>query len=317
MSASALRPTWAQRKFAFVHPPWMLADFVERLRGVVPRLRPLLEGLPESDAHREIEGKWSVAQNIGHLADVEELWQERLEDLRQGKEAYTAAVGARFQELAKRHQERPVETILAELEDRRSQLVDALARAPAELQEAAAFHERLQVPMRLVDCAQFYAEHDDHHLLRIRTIRSILGGDAAAATRLPGLLTVAPQFTVPDVVAAATYYREVLGFENRGFFGTPPVFAMLGRGGVEIFFNQSADVTGRVRPRAAVGYDAYIHITGVDLLFGELRGRSAKIIEGPIDRVYGMRELIVEDCHGLRLAFGEDPGPQSSGQREG
>jgi hypothetical protein len=24
--------------------------------------------------------------------------------------------------------------------------------------------------------------------------------------------------------------------------------------------------------------------------------------------VYGMRELVVEDCHGLRLAFGEDPG---------
>jgi hypothetical protein len=34
---------------------------------------------------------------------------------------------------------------------------------------------------------------------------------------------VAPQFTVPDVVAAARYYGDVLGFENRGFFGDPPV----------------------------------------------------------------------------------------------
>ena len=178
MSASVLRPTWAQRKFAFVHPPWMLADFVERLRGTVPRLRPLLEGLGEDAAHYQVEGKWSIAQNVGHLSDVEELWQERLEDLRQGRSTYTAAVGARFQELAKRHQERPVAVILAELESRRSRLVDALTRAPAELQEATAFHERLQVPMRLVDCAQFYAEHDDHHLLRIRTIRSLLGAGA-------------------------------------------------------------------------------------------------------------------------------------------
>lgn len=133
------------------------------------------------------------------------------------------------------------------------------------------------------------------------------------AAASPGFLTVAPQFTVPDVVAAARYYCDVLGFENRGFFGDPPVFAMVGRGGVEIFFNQSADAGGHVRPRAAVGYDAYIHTTGLNLLFDELRGRSARVIEGPVDRVYGMRELIVEDCHGLRLAFGEDPGLSSTG----
>lgn len=172
------RPTWAQRKFAFVHPSWMLADFVERLRGVVPRLGPLLAGMGEDAAHDQVGGKWSVAQNIGHLSDVEELWQERLEDLRQGKKVYTAAVGSRFQELAERHQGRSVEVIVGELEERRSRLVDAMTHAPARLQEATAFHERLQVRMRLVDCAQFYAEHDDHHLLRIRTIRSLLGEGA-------------------------------------------------------------------------------------------------------------------------------------------
>ena len=43
---------------------------------------------------------------------------------------------------------------------------------------------------------------------------------------------------------------------------------------------------------------------------------GAKIVEGPVKRIYGMLELIVEDCHGLRLAFGEDPGraaPQGDG----
>jgi hypothetical protein len=123
-----------------------------------------------------------------------------------------------------------------------------------------------------------------------------------------GFLTVAPQFTVPDVVAAASYYCDVLGFENRGFFGDPPVFVMLGRGGVEIFFNQSPGAVGQVRARAAVGYDAYIHVSGLDELFTEFTSRGANIFEGPVDRVYGMRELVVEDCHGLRLAFGEDPG---------
>ena len=172
------RPPWAERKFSFVHPPWMLADFIERLRGTVPRLEALVLGVNDADAHREVEEKWSIAQNIGHLSDVEELWQERLDDLKKGKSTYSPAVGARFQELAKRHQASPIKEIIRELRDRRSLLVDALAQASPELQQASAFHERLQVPMRLVDCAQFYAEHDDHHLLRIRRLRSMLAGGA-------------------------------------------------------------------------------------------------------------------------------------------
>ncbi len=124
----------------------------------------------------------------------------------------------------------------------------------------------------------------------------------------PVFLGVAPQFSVPDVVAAASYYCDVLGFENRGFFGEPPVFAMLGRGKVEVFFNQNPSMTSPVRQRATVGYDAYIHVTELTRLTDELTRRGAKIVEGPVERVYGMRELIIEDCHGLRLAFGEDPG---------
>jgi hypothetical protein len=172
------RPPWAQRKFSFGHPPWMLADFIERLRGTLPRLDALLVGLDDERAHHQLDGKWSIAQNIGHLSDVEELWQERLEDLRSRNKTYAPAVGARFQELAKRHQDRSVAETLKELESRRMRLIDALAHASPELQRAAAFHERLQVSMRLVDCAQFYAEHDDHHLIRIRRMRIMLGLDA-------------------------------------------------------------------------------------------------------------------------------------------
>jgi uncharacterized damage-inducible protein DinB len=175
------RPPWALRKFAFVHPPWMLADFVERLRGVLPRLDALLVGVDDARARLQHEGKWSIAQNVGHLSDVEELWQERLEDLRNGRKTYTPAVATRFQEFARRHHDRPVAETVRELDARRSRLVEALAQASTELQASSAFHERLQVPMRLVDCAQFYAEHDDHHLIRIRRLRILVGVDAGSS----------------------------------------------------------------------------------------------------------------------------------------
>jgi uncharacterized damage-inducible protein DinB len=164
------RPPWAQRRFSFGQPEWMLADFVERLRGLVPGLRALLEGLDEEAARRRPGGTWSIAQNAGHLADVEDLWQERLDE--GGRATYTPADPARFRSAAERHVGRPLAAIVAELEQRRRRLVVDLATASRELQAASAFHERLGTPLRLVDCAQFYAEHDDHHLLRIRALRT-------------------------------------------------------------------------------------------------------------------------------------------------
>ena len=123
--------------------------------------------------------------------------------------------------------------------------------------------------------------------------------------------TITPHFTVPDVVAAAKYYADVLGFEIRGFFGTPPVFGVVGRGPVEIFFSEDRSVAGGTRLRAAIAYDAYIQVEGVDAFAAQLQARGAKIVEGPRDRVYGMREVVVDDCHGLRLAFGENRGAQT------
>jgi len=120
------------------------------------------------------------------------------------------------------------------------------------------------------------------------------------------LATITPHFTVPDVIAASEYYRNVLGFEVDGFFGDPPVFTMVSRGPIQIYFNQDPSVAGKPRLRAPVAYDAYIHLTGLDELVDELHTRGATVVEGPVTRVYGMRELVVEDCHGLRIAFGEE-----------
>jgi len=119
------------------------------------------------------------------------------------------------------------------------------------------------------------------------------------------LEAVAPQFTVADVVRTAEYYRDVLGFQIAGYWGDPPVFAIVGRDAVELFFNlaDGSEVrTGRRRE----GYDAYVRVAGVDALATDLRARGADIIEGPVQRVYEQRELIVRDCNGLVIAFGED-----------
>lgn len=47
----------------------------------------------------------------------------------------------------------------------------------ALLLPGAGFRKRLALD-DFIDCAQFYAEHDDHHLLRIRGLRSMLAEGA-------------------------------------------------------------------------------------------------------------------------------------------
>ena len=132
---------------------------------------------------------------------------------------------------------------------------------------------------------------------------------------MPIRLTAAvPQFTVLDVVRTAEYYRDFLGFEVLGYWDgkgasavgtTRSVFAIVTRDEVQVFFNLAdrPDVrTGRARNT----YDAYFHMVGIDALAGELSARGADIIDGPEDRVYKKRELVIRDCNGLILAFGED-----------
>lgn len=54
------------------------------------------------------------------------------------------------------------------------------------------------------------------------------------------------------------------------------------------------------------GYHAYFHIDGVNAFAKELQARGAAILDGPEDRIYHQRELVVLDCNGFVLAFGED-----------
>jgi len=123
-----------------------------------------------------------------------------------------------------------------------------------------------------------------------------------------------PQFTVPDLVRTAEYYRDVLGFQIAGYWDgervslvpdTPPVFAIVWRDQVQVFFNRADQNDGRIRP-AKGAPDAYLRVIGIDALAEELRTRGADILDGPEDRVYGQRELVVTDCNGLILCFGED-----------
>lgn len=123
-----------------------------------------------------------------------------------------------------------------------------------------------------------------------------------------------PQFAVADVVRTAEYYRDVLGFQILGYWdgervsletSPSPVFGIVKRDQIEVFFNRAEGVPIRTGQAAGV-QAAYFRVTRVDLLAAELRVRGAEILDGPEDRSYGQRELVVRDCNGSILTFGEE-----------
>lgn len=122
--------------------------------------------------------------------------------------------------------------------------------------------------------------------------------------------TVAPYLLVDDVVASANFYRDKLGFHYDRFWGEPPCFCMVGRGGITIMLSQFARA-GAMRPNRMVdphgeAWDAYVWVDGVDALYREFKSKGVKIARQVCDQPYGCRDFEVEDCNGYRLCFGQD-----------
>ncbi len=120
-----------------------------------------------------------------------------------------------------------------------------------------------------------------------------------------------PVLGVRNVRQAAEYYRDVLGFslDVDGVFQPTEdesggVYAIVKRGGVWIHFQiRRGELPGR--ERQPLERDAYVYVDDLDALYADLQRRGAVIAQPPRVAPYGLRELVVEDLNGYRIAFGE------------
>jgi len=119
-------------------------------------------------------------------------------------------------------------------------------------------------------------------------------------------LEAAPFLMVDDVVKAAEYYRDKLGFELGPYFGSPPGFVIVRRNAARIMLRQ-ANVHPALNSNVAKHADAldlYVWVSDVSALAGELRNRGAKIVSEP-ELEDGRREMFVKDLDGYLICFGE------------
>lgn len=160
---------WFERKFDFTLPLELMPQLSSRLRGTPDRLEEVVRrASSEQLTKRTAEGGWSPQEHAGHLADLEVLWIERVQDFVESRERLTPADLTNRKTNEANHNEMPVDALLKEFRALRNQLLDQVSNLDRAVLARTLEHPRLKTPMRLIDHLYFVAEHDDHHLAEIR-----------------------------------------------------------------------------------------------------------------------------------------------------
>jgi uncharacterized damage-inducible protein DinB len=164
------RTKWFEREFDFSMPVGVFPCVLERLRGTPARLEELVRGLPAELLAERHDGKWSVQEHVGHLYDLDELHEGRLEDYARGLEVLRAADLLNRKTEEANYNSARAQDLLARFRSARASLVRRLESLTEEEVAASAIHPRLGKQMRVIDMALFVAEHDDHHLASINEL---------------------------------------------------------------------------------------------------------------------------------------------------
>lgn len=165
-----LKQKWFDRKFTFDIDKNSFPLIVERLRGTPARIDDRLRRINPEHLTKRISDEWSIQENIGHLFDLEQVWNTRLEDILNNNEYLTEVDLTNKITNDAEHNEKDLSEILIPFQIRRSRLVEKLERIPEDSIEKYALHPRLKTPVRIIDLAYFIAEHDDHHLALVTTL---------------------------------------------------------------------------------------------------------------------------------------------------
>lgn len=169
------RIKWTDRRFNFYFPAEIYPEIIERVRGTPARLEDLLAGLTPETLTAQVDGRWSMQENAGHLLDLESLVAQRIDEYLAGAEALHAADMSNRKTYEASHNELPVDSILKAFRSARHEIVQRLENLDADVFARSALHPRLNVQMRLVDMLFFQAEHDDYHLARISELKRLSG----------------------------------------------------------------------------------------------------------------------------------------------
>ena len=158
---------WFDRKFEVGLSAPSFPPILARLRRTPDRLESAVAKLAPQALIRRRGEAWSIQENVGHLLDLESLWEQRLEDYAAGATTLHPADLENRKTHDANHNARDIQDLLREFRASRARIVRRLEAMTETDLSRVALHPRLKQPMSVVDLAFFVAEHDDHHMATI------------------------------------------------------------------------------------------------------------------------------------------------------
>ena len=161
---------WFERKFDFDFGPEHYAAIYLQLKQAPERLRQAIDGLEAAVLTHQPNGAWSIKEHIGHISIMEPIWRVRFHDIDEGAPVLSPADLTNQATTEAKFNLRNIKGLLDQLVAERMTTLALLDNLNMLDESRTSLHPRMQQPMRMIDLAYFVAEHDEHHILRIREI---------------------------------------------------------------------------------------------------------------------------------------------------
>jgi uncharacterized damage-inducible protein DinB len=164
------RQKWFDKKFQFDLSEGHYGSVLKKLRDTPENIAQLVSSLPEEVLTKRIENRWSIKENIGHLIDLEELHDSRIDDFIAGKEVLRPADLKNKKTDEANHNSKKITDLVNELIVAREDFVKRMKHLDEKTLSRSSIHPRLNQPMRPIDMAQFVLEHDEHHIQTVKEL---------------------------------------------------------------------------------------------------------------------------------------------------
>jgi hypothetical protein len=105
---------------------------------------------------------------------------------------------------------------------------------------------------------------------------------------------IAPVFFTLNIASTLAYYKDKLGFECRGTWQDPPVYAIAARDGQPIHFRCAEPPSANPGKYPDELLDVYVFVEDAGALYSDYSARGVEFVR-------------VKDCDGRLLAFGANP----------
>lgn len=119
-----------------------------------------------------------------------------------------------------------------------------------------------------------------------------------------------PTLSVADVAASLEWYTNKVGFVSAYSLPIPggglAMAHVRWRKYADLFLVPDSDPSNAAHPKGiGVSFSLLVDTTSIDEMAADLTNNDVEIAEGPVDRPWNTRDIVVHDPDGYRLVFFE------------